>query len=173
MSGVVTPRETHYRVEFLDNEALHARWEDVERTLREVFGGAEYIDEGFTVERPIQYTRWGMEGRLGPGMKHFLVLNDSGTITGGFFCIATEREPGQTVVSEIGWVFVTSDVAPRTRLRIVNELIESAIDAFRKAGFRQAEFNFGTHLGSKSIGRRFGIVHAPTPENSNRWVKEL
>ena len=168
-----TPPEADCVVDFIDNASLRACWEEVEQTLREVFSGAEYIDKDFDAERPVAYTRWGMEGRLGPGMKHFLVRDTSGTIIAGFLCIQTEREPGQTAVTEIGWIFVTAQVQLRIRLHIINTMMERAFDAWRAAGFTRVEANFGTLLGSKSIGRRFGIVHEPTPENSNRWVKNL
>jgi hypothetical protein len=160
-------------VEFLDNASMEACWSDVERTLRRAFERSDYIDEGFDSERPIAYTRWGMEGRLGPGMKHFVVRDAAGAIIAGFLCIQTEREPGQTVCAKVGWIFVTPEVTPRNRLRIINTLMERAFDAWRAAGFSRVEDNFGTLAGSKSIGRRFGIVHAPTPEKSNRWVKDL
>ena len=46
-------------------------------------------------------------------------------------------------------------------------------ETVKNAGFEQVVTNMGTKEGSKYVERRFGYVHQPEGEKTNRWVKKL
>lgn len=163
---------TDFNIVFVDGLAMQARWEDVEFALRRTFKGAAFNDDGYTVENPVQFTRAGVDGCLGPGLKHLLALGEIGEVLGGFFCVPTLRTEKQTSC-DIGWLFVVPELEHAAQRRMVDSLVQQALQAVKEAGFERIVTNMGTLAGAKSFGRHYGFVHSPTTEKSNRWVKEL
>jgi hypothetical protein len=163
---------TDLNIVFVDGLAMQARWEDIEFALRRTFKDAVFNDDGYTVENPIQFTRAGVDGRLGPGLKHLLALDEMGEVLGGFFCVPTQRTEGRASC-DIGWLFVVSELDRATQRRMVDSLVQQALQAVKEAGFERIVTNMGTLAGAKSLGQHYGFVHSPTTEKSNHWIKEL
>ncbi|MER6046644.1 hypothetical protein ABT168_04095 [Streptomyces sp. NPDC001793] len=159
-------------IRLVDEHFMKARWDDIESTLRHTFENSQFNDDGYTVDNPVDFTRSAIEGGLGPSVKHLVALDDSGKMLGGFFCIPTERKEGQEA-TDLGWFFVVPEVDRDTRREIVDTFLERVFQMLRDAGFKRIESNMGTPAGAKSLGRRYGFVHAPTAEWSNRWLREL
>ena len=55
---------------------------------------------------------------------------------------------------------------------MLDRLMNLVFDTLRSCGFEQIITDMGTARGAKVIGSRY-FVHAPIPEKSNRWVREL
>ncbi|MFE7528362.1 hypothetical protein ACFU7Y_21965 [Kitasatospora sp. NPDC057542] len=159
-------------ISLVDESVMRSRWDDVEDALRRAFAGSHFNDEGYTVDNPINYTRSVVEGRLGPGFKHLLALDDAGSVIGGFFCIQTELK-GSTTAHDIGWIFAVPEIDRPMRREMIDTFMQRAFATLREAGFRRIESNMGTRAGGASLSRHYGFVHSPVPGNDNRWVKEL
>lgn len=163
-----------YVIKVVGADYIRERWVDVETAIRKAFDGQEWVDEGYDVENAVRWTLDGVEGRLRPtGMKHILALANDGSIVGGFFCVASIRDPGETVCDDIGYFFVDFNVVGRPRLAIANELYYTMFRILADAGFERLETNISTVVGRKAMARRYGFVHAPTSERQNYWYRDL
>lgn len=157
----------------VDEHYMKARWDDIESALRHTFQDSQFNDDGYTVDNPVTFTRSAVDGELGPNVKHLVALDDSGRVTGGLFCVPTERQDGCRVATDVGWLFVVPEVDRATRRTTVDTLFERMFQVLRDAGFKRIESNMGTSAGAKSLSRRYGFIHSPTTERSNRWLREL
>lgn len=157
----------------VDESFMKRRWDDIETALRHSFEHSQFNDDGYTADNPVNFTRNGIEGRLGPGIKHLVALDGKGMVLGGLFCVQTERLEGQEAATDVGWLFALPEIDRDTRRQMVDTFFERLFQTLRDAGFKRIETNLGTLAGSKSLSRRYGFVHAPTSEQTNRWIKEL
>ncbi|MGW2629001.1 hypothetical protein ACWC2K_06715 [Streptomyces chattanoogensis] len=156
----------------VDATFMKKRWDDIESALRRAFEDSQFNDEGYTADNPVEFTRSAVEGRMGPGIKHLVAVDESGKVIGGFFCIHTVRKEGQEA-TDAGWIFAVPELDRESRREMVDTFFERAFQTLRAAGFKRIESNMGTSAGAKSLSRRYGFVHAPTAERANRWIREL
>ncbi|MFD9812524.1 hypothetical protein [Streptomyces sp. NPDC059080] len=166
----LTVEDRLFEIRLLDGAEMLSRWDEVERMLRKAFDDAQYNDDGYSVENPVSFTRAGVDGALGPGIKHVIALGNGGLV-GGFFCLPTEPR-GDEKSCDVGWVFLTPDLPHPYRRGVLNEIMARGYQAVKNAGFERIVSNMGTAAGSAAL-TRYGFVHSPLPSTSNRWVKEL
>ncbi|MBO1419940.1 hypothetical protein [Streptomyces sp. FH025] len=159
------------RILLVDAAYMASRWDDVVSALNSAFAQSVFNDEGYTADNPVTYTRAGVDGKLGPGVKHLVVLDESDTVIGGWFCIQTVRAADEAEC-DTGWFFVVPGVDRTTRRQIVEELATKAFQTMRDAGFQRIVSNMGTVPGAKSM-TRYGFVHEPTDTKHNRWTRQL
>lgn len=160
-----------FKVVLVDNSELRERWPAVEAAVRDAFATAEFSDPAKTTESVLQYIQRGLDGRLHSALGHVLAITGADKIVGAVFCVPTEREPDE-ISCDIGYIFTSQEVGGRVRLDMLNRLMSLVFKTLRTCGFERIITDMGTVAGAKAIGRRF-FVHAPTPEKSNRWVREL
>jgi len=159
------------KVMLVDNNVVRERWPEIEAAVRDAFAPAEYSDPTKTTEDVLQYIQGGLDGKLRPALGHALAISAADKVVGAVFCVPTERKPGETSC-DIGYIFTSPQVGGHVRLDMLNRLMNLVFDTLRSCGFERIITDMGTVAGAKTIGRRF-FVHAPTPEKSNRWVREL
>ena len=160
-----------FKVVLVDNRVVRERWPGIEDAVRDAFAPAEFSDPKKTTEDVLQYIRRGLDGRLRSALGHVLAISATEKVVGAVFCVPTEREPGETSC-DIGYIFTSLQVGGRVRLDMLNRLMNLVFDTLRSCGFERIVTDMGTVAGAKTIGRRF-FVHAPIPEKSNRWIREL
>ena len=161
-----------FHVSLVDNNVMSERWDEVEAALRTAFAGSEYIDEGYGIDNPINFTRAGVDGKLGQNMGHALATNGADRIIGGIFCIPTTR-PANINETDVGWVFLIPDISPRTRLQVMDALVDTLATTLDTAGYQSVVTNMGTQAGADSLSIRYGITPAPIEGKPNRWVATL
>jgi len=159
------------KIVLVDNNVVVERWPEIETAVRDAFAAAEFSDPTRTTESVLQYIQRGLDGRLRSVLGHVLAISATDKVVGAVFCVPTGREPGETSC-DIGYIFTSPQVGGRVRLDMLNRLMSLVFDTLRSCGFERIVTDMGTVAGAKTIGRRF-FVHAPTPEKSNRWVREL
>jgi hypothetical protein len=160
-----------FKVVLVDNSVVRERWPEIEAIVRDAFAGAEFSDPMKTAESVLQYILRGLDGRLRLPLGHVLAISATDKVIGAVFCVPTGRELGETSC-DIGYIFTSPHVGGRARLDMLNRLMNLVFDTLSSCGFKQIITDMGTVAGAKTIGRRF-FVHAPAPEKSNRWVREL
>lgn len=160
-----------FKIVLVDNNVARERWPEIEATVRDAFAAAEFSDPTRTTESVLEYIQRGIDGRLRSVLGHVLAISATDKVVGAVFCVPTGREPGETSC-DIGYIFTSPQVGGRVRLDMLNRLMSLVFDTLRSCGFERIITDMGTVAGAKTIGRRY-FVHAPTPEKSNRWVREL
>lgn len=160
-----------FKVVLVDNNVVRERWPEIEAAVRDAFAPAEFSDPAKTTEDVLEYIQRGLDGRLRSVLGHVLAISATDRVIGAVFCVPTGREPGETGC-DIGYIFTSPQVGGRVRLDMLNRLMNLVFDTLRSCGFERIITDMGTVAGAKVIGRRF-FVHAPTPEKSNRWIREL
>ncbi|MFD8477912.1 hypothetical protein [Kitasatospora sp. NPDC059673] len=159
------------RIVLADAEFMKSRWDDVLSALNSAFADSVFNDAGYTADNPVAFTRAGVDGKLGPGMKHVLALGTREAVVGGWFCIPTARTTDATEC-DAGWIFVVPGMERAARRQLVDRIVEMGFQTMRDAGFRYVVSNMGTPAGAKSMSR-YGFVHQPIEGKQNRWTKQL
>ncbi|WP_438489960.1 GNAT family N-acetyltransferase [Streptomyces sp. S186] len=159
-----------FEVRLLDGAGMRSCWDEVERMLRKAFESAQYNDEGYSIENPVHFTRAGVDGELGPGVKHVVAI-ENGALVGGFFCLPTRPNKGEKSC-DVGWVFLAPDLPRAYRRGVLDAIMERGFQTVKDGGFERIVSNMGTMAGSRAL-TRYGFVHSPVPGRQNRWVKEL
>lgn len=150
---------------------LKARWPQIEAFVRHEFKESAFND-GFTVERPLWHINKGIEGELGPGIKHVLAFSSEEKILAAAFCIPASKVDDRNSC-DIGWFLSSSELSKIRKMKALDQVFEQVHQTVKSAGFERIVTNMGTQEGAKYLGRRQGYVHQPTGEKHNRWVKEL
>jgi hypothetical protein len=155
----------------VDNNVVRKRWSETEAAVRDAFASAEFSDPKKTTKDVLQYIQGGLDGKLRSALGHVLAISEADKVVGAVFCVPTEREPGETSC-DIGYIFTSPQVSRPVRMDMLDRLMNLVFNTLRSCGFERIITDMGTVAGAKVIGRRY-FVHAPTPEKSNRWVREL
>ena len=166
-----------FTVRLASNEEINGRWPEVEAALTSAFTDAAYSGDhkenkhngtDLPPDDPVAHTRAGAEGRLRDGLMHALAEDGQGRIIGGIFCIPTERNPEETD-GNMGWVFTSGDVSPRSRLPITDSLVSKAYEtAIEDAGFERIVVAMGTMAGARMFARQYGFK--PDGDVPGRWI---
>lgn len=114
-----------FSVNLVNNSLMQQRWTDIEAALRKAFADSQYNDAGYDVNNPVEYTRKGVNGELGPNMGHALATKKDNSIIGGIFCIPTTSADSKE--ADVGWVFLMPDIALRDRLPVMDALVDTLV----------------------------------------------
>lgn len=132
-------------------------------------------------EGPLEHTKAGMEGtrgRLGREFNHILVLEgkeDASTdpvIRGGIFCIPATRNKDEESC-EVGWFFLDASAPQDVRRQTLHDMHTRMCSELINLGFKRIIVDMGTTAGANFLSRYYDWIHAPLPEQNNRWIKEL
>ena len=163
--------EGDFKVVLVSNNVIRERWPEIEAAVRDAFAPSAFSDPAKTAEDVLQYIQRGLDGKLHSALGHVLAISATDKVVGAVSCVPTKREPDETSC-DIGYIFISPQVDRPVRMYMLDRLMNLVFDTLRSCGFEQIITDMGTVRGAKVIGSRY-FVHAPIPEKSNRWVREL
>lgn len=161
----------NFKILVVEHGFIKDRWPDVDSFVKHEFQDSNFND-GFTVDRPFWHIQKGLDGKLGPGIKHVLALDPEETILAAAFCIPTHKGDGENSC-DIGWFLSSSELSRVQKVRVLDQVFDKVHEVTKAAGFQEIVTNMGTQEGAKYLGKRQGYIHQPNKEKANRWVKTL
>jgi hypothetical protein len=170
---VTVAQSTTFGLLDLDRAACAARWhDDLAIEIRNAFVGARFMP-GFGPDSPLEHTHNGLSGPDADSYRH-VVAETHGRILGASFRVPVVRPDAATdAEADPGWFFVAHDLPSALRAKIVDAVVARSHRIMKEAGFARVVTNMGTRDGALVLRRRHGYVHAPLPDQDNRWVREL
>jgi hypothetical protein len=170
MPPTVAPPPT-FELRDIDGAACGARWEsDLAIAIKEAFAGARFMP-GFGPESPLDHTRKGLTGPDADSCVH-IMAEAGGRIVGATFRVPIVC-PAGTTDADPGWFFVAHDLPAAMKAAVVDALVGESHRVMKAAGFTRVVTKMGTRDGAVLLRRRHDYVHAPTPEQDNRYIREL
>jgi hypothetical protein len=155
----------------LDGPTCAARWEkELTGKIREAFAGARFMP-GFGPDSPLKHTYEGLCGPEADSYLHTFAEAD-GHVLGASFRVPVVCPEG-TAEADPGWFFVAHDLPGTLKAEIVDAVVAQSHRLMKDAGFARVVTNMGTKDGALVLRRRHGYVHAPLPDQDNRWIREL
>jgi hypothetical protein len=173
MPTTVAPLTTFGLVD-LDGSACAARWErDLAVGIKDAFIGARFLP-GFGPESPLEHTQEGLTGPGADSYLHALAEAADGRVLGASFRVPVVCPEGTVdAAADPGWFFVAHDLPLALKVEIVDAVVVRSHQLMKGAGFARVVTNMGTKDGAMVLRRRHGYVHAPLPDQDNRWIREL
>jgi len=171
---ITLAQSTAFGLSALDGTTCAARWDDLAIDIKDAFAGARFMP-GFGPDSPLEHTH---DGLIGPDADSYLhvVAEAEGRILAASFrvpVVRPGRDTGAEAEADPGWFFVAHDLPGVLKARIVDAVVARSHQMMKDAGFVRVVTNMGTREGALVLRRRHGYVHAPLPDQDNRWVREL
>jgi len=169
---ITLAQSTTFGLSALDGTTCAARWDDLAIDIKDAFAGACFMP-GFGPDSPLEHTRDGLTGPDAGSYLH-VVAEAEGRILGASFRVPVVRRDGDTgTEADPGWFFVAHNLPGALKAQIVDEVVARSHRMMKDAGFARVVTNMGTREGALVLRRRHGYVHAPLPDQDNRWIREL
>ena len=159
-----------YKIEIVDHQYILKRWQEIEAILYRVFGDSKF-NSNFVRTRPAEHTWKNLIEPYQEGLMHVIALDLDENILGAFFLIPSYQPEGKEDC-DLGWMFAI-ELYPKFRHEIISAITEKVHEITKNAGFKRIITEMGTEAGAKFLSKKYGYIHTPTPEQSNRWTKEL
>lgn len=166
----INPQKRNYRIEVVDHTFVLNRWQEIQDIIYRVFAKSAF-NENFTRTRPAEHTWKMITEPYQEGLKHVMALDLDDDILGAFFAIPAYQPPGKEDC-DLGWMF-TIELYPRFRQEVIVAIVDQVHKVTQAAGFKRIITEMGTEAGAKFLAKKYGYIHTPTEDQSNRWTKEL
>ncbi|NEU71269.1 hypothetical protein PI95_001395 [Hassallia byssoidea VB512170] len=158
-------------IELVEHSFIIQRWDEIEALIVNAFNESSFND-GYTVESLLREILDADTKQFIEGLKHVIALSEENKILGSCFCVPTSKMDNETG-ADVGWFFTSSELSQLKKLKVADAIMTKVHEEMRKAGFQQVITDMGTQAGAKFFSKRFGYIHSPIAEQSNRWIKEL
>jgi hypothetical protein len=143
---------------------------EIEMAVKAAFQDADFTDP-FGPASPWAHTCEGLKGPNSDKYVHVIAEDGRREILGAVLCVPVEQQDGED--ADPGWFFVAPDLQLRLRAEVVREILLTAHELMREAGFARVVTKMGTRTGGRLLSRHFGYVQAPVMGQENRWIRDL